>query len=48
MNAIEITVDMNQKCRRCGRKGATQCGLCLPCVAKEIKARAAAEARKPK
>lgn len=32
----EITIDMDKKCKRCGKGGATQSGLCLKCVLKAI------------
>ena len=28
-----ITVHMDRKCKRCGKKGATNAGVCLRCVA---------------
>ena len=33
---VEIIVDMNKKCFECGRKGATQSGICLDCLSKDI------------
>ena len=30
-NVIHINLDA--KCKKCGKGGATQCGLCLKCVA---------------
>jgi len=32
----EIIIDMDRKCKRCGKKGATQSGVCLKCVTKAI------------
>ena len=29
-----ITVDMNKLCKRCKKKGATNSGYCLRCIAK--------------
>lgn len=31
-----ITVDMDAKCKRCGKGGATASGYCLRCVAKMV------------
>ena len=33
-----IHVDLDAKCKRCGKGGATQSGVCLACVAKAVKA----------
>jgi len=30
--AFVIEIQMAVNCKRCGRKGATQCGYCLRCV----------------
>lgn len=32
-----IVIDMNLRCKGCGRRGATRSGYCLRCVAKRIK-----------
>ena len=32
-----INIDLDKKCTRCGKKGATQGGVCLACVAKAVK-----------
>jgi hypothetical protein len=32
-----IHVDLDKKCRRCGKGGATQSGLCMACIAKAVK-----------
>jgi len=32
-----ISVDLDRKCKRCGKGGATQNGVCLPCINKAIK-----------
>jgi len=32
-----ITIDFDQKCKWCGKKGACQNGLCLPCNTKRLK-----------
>ena len=34
---FEITINIDVKCKDCGKKGATECGYCLRCVAKQIK-----------
>lgn len=31
-----INIDMNKKCSKCGKPGATDSGLCLSCVSKRI------------
>ncbi len=31
-----ISVDLDKKCRRCGKDGATQNGLCMVCMAKGV------------
>lgn len=33
--ALVISINMDKHCRRCGKKGATQNGLCLPCCSKQ-------------
>lgn len=35
---MSLRINMDAKCERCGKKGATQRGLCLKCIGKEIKA----------
>ena len=35
---FEINVDLDKKCRKCKKGGATENGYCLDCIAKEIKA----------
>ena len=35
-SALEISVDMDKPCKRCGEKGATQNGYCLRCCAQLI------------
>lgn len=32
-----ITVNMDKKCKRCGKGGATDGGYCLKCVLKNLK-----------
>ena len=32
-----IHVNLDAKCQRCGKGGATQNGLCMPCITKAIK-----------
>lgn len=34
---VVIKVDLDAKCKRCGKGGATQSGVCLPCINKAIK-----------
>jgi hypothetical protein len=34
---MTINIDMDKKCVRCKKPGATDGGLCLKCVAKRIK-----------
>lgn len=34
--SLTITVDLDKRCEGCGKKGATQCGYCLRCVAARI------------
>lgn len=34
---LEIKVDLDKKCKKCGEGGATQNGYCLPCITKEVK-----------
>jgi hypothetical protein len=36
MSNAMITIDMDAKCKRCGKKGAMPTGLCLACVTKGI------------
>jgi hypothetical protein len=38
---IEIKVNFKKKCKNCGRKGATQSGFCLACIADQVKQDAA-------
>ena len=33
MTKAEIKINMDVPCKRCGKKGATQNGYCLPCTA---------------
>lgn len=32
-----ININLDTKCKRCGKGGATQNGLCLPCISKAVK-----------
>ena len=32
-----IKVNLDAKCTRCGKGGATQSGICIPCITKAIK-----------
>jgi hypothetical protein len=34
---VVIHVDLDKKCMRCGKEGATQNGLCMKCIADGIK-----------
>jgi hypothetical protein len=36
MTSYTIEINMDKKCKKCGKPGATQCGLCMKCVSKEI------------
>ena len=36
MTTHRIDVDMDAKCKRCGKGGATQGGYCLSCVLKNL------------
>ena len=33
----DITINLDVKCKRCGKGGATQSGVCLPCFNKALK-----------
>ena len=33
---VVIKIDLDAKCKRCGKGGATQSGVCLPCFNKAI------------
>jgi len=35
---VVINIDLDKKCIRCGRGGATQSGVCLKCISKAIEA----------
>ena len=35
---LEITINEDKKCIKCGKGGATGGGLCMPCATKKIKA----------
>lgn len=37
MNKFEISINLDDKCKRCGQGGATQSGLCLKCIAKGVR-----------
>ena len=32
----DITINLDAKCKRCGKGGATESGVCLPCFTKAI------------
>jgi uncharacterized OB-fold protein len=34
---ITININMDAKCKKCGKGGATQNGYCLKCIAESIK-----------
>jgi len=36
METPVIEIDMDKKCERCGKEGATQSGLCLECAANGV------------
>jgi len=44
VGALEIKIDMDQRCARCRELGATQSGLCLKCVTKDVEERIARRA----
>ncbi len=33
---VRLTINMDEKCKKCGKKGATEGGYCLPCITKAI------------
>ena len=37
MAKIEIRINMDAKCKRCGKAGAMESGYCLACIADRIK-----------
>ena len=37
MTDMVIKVNLDTKCTRCGKGGATQNGLCMGCIAKAVK-----------
>jgi len=34
---LEIKVDLDKKCKECGKGGATQNGFCLECISKSLR-----------
>jgi hypothetical protein len=36
MGTTEIHINLDAKCKRCGKGGATQSGYCLDCIIKRI------------
>ena len=36
MATTTIVINMDKPCRRCGKAGATQGGLCMRCVAEDL------------
>jgi hypothetical protein len=42
---LEIKINLDAPCRQCGKKGATQSGLCLKCVGDAVIAKIDAERR---
>ena len=47
MATMTIVINMDKPCVRCGKAGATDGGLCLRCVAEDIKQRLAAKKPSP-
>ncbi len=39
MKTYKISLDLDAKCKRCGKGGAMPNGLCMPCVTKDIQAK---------
>ena len=37
MKPVIINVHLDKKCKRCGKGGATDNGVCLACIAKAVK-----------
>lgn len=37
MHRVTINIDMDRKCTKCRKGGATQNGLCLTCINKAIR-----------
>ena len=37
MANVKINVNLDAKCSRCGKGGATQSGLCMECIAKGVR-----------
>ena len=37
MKPVIINVDLDKKCKRCGKGGATDSGVCLACIAKAVR-----------
>ena len=37
MTKYQINVNLDAKCKRCGKGGATQGGYCIGCLAKMVK-----------
>lgn len=33
---LEIHINLDKRCAKCARKGATPCGLCIRCAGKKI------------
>jgi hypothetical protein len=46
--SVVISIDLNVRCRACRKKGATQGGLCLGCIAKRIGKKAATKPQAPR
>jgi hypothetical protein len=38
MSTHNITIDLNKPCKRCGKKGTSNGGLCLRCILKALEA----------
>jgi|GEM_PF-6860597 len=37
MAGFTINIDLDRKCKRCGKGGATDSGYCVPCITKRIR-----------
>ncbi len=37
VKTFEIKINLDNKCKRCGKGGATESGICLSCMARTIK-----------
>ena len=48
MSDNTLIIDMDRRCRRCKRRGATNSGLCVNCVTDEVLKRIASERKEEK